>query len=449
MDRIRSRLTATLRSLALVVALMDPISARGQQLLDVIELGQEFIPLQISGNDSIHRFYLIGISEQGERLLGILDGNTNALELVDLGFDVFPGSVAANRATGEVFVASDPSVLQILDAFGGSRRDVPLTAIEFLAFGAPPSPRWLDVNGQTNTAYIFDWSRQAIGLYDVETQVVSPIELTDVFPLALAVNSSTNRAYVPAQSLTAEGELLVINGADLSVESISLGIDLFPNQAVAVNAVTNTIYLGGTLAGPNEKGLAIVNGADNTFRTLSLGTFEAQDLAVNPATNEVFAIGFTFDGDAQLVTIDGSDDSVSTFSLGTSGFFAAGLAVNRFTNRVYVAGNNEFGEQQVLVFGGGGCASSGAETLDGLIEAVSSLPTSAATLELLSSSLAAANRALDRGDNAAARLALTRFIRRLVRASNKDGADPDSLDLATANGLVCSASSILAGIAVP
>lgn len=442
------------RSNTLVLSLLLfllPQASRAQQLEGVVPLG-EFVPFTIAGNDSIDRFYLVGVSQLGDVPLVVLDGNNNSLRFVDIQDQglVIPDGIAANRNSGDVFVlAGFPPVIKIVDALKDEVTTIPIPDFQFFGFGAPPLPRFVAVNSETGIVYLLDalggggGSTGGIGVFDPTTQDFSVVPFADAFPLSIAVNSQTNMIYVPAVSLSGEGLLLAFNGADLSMTTISFGAEIFPFQAIGINDVTNTIYVGGT-DGPS-RGLAIVNGADNSFRFLPLGDVEPFDIAVNTQTNQIVSVARgAFQGGAFLTIVDGGTDRVEIIDLGV--FDVAGVAVNRFSGRVYVPGISEIGEPQILVFGPRVC-SSNVTSLAALRSEVEGLTASTETIQQLIGVLNNVERALNENRPKFARLRLALFQDKVVVLSSLSGGA--GIPLGEANDVYCSASNVLVGIEVP
>jgi hypothetical protein len=88
-------------------------------------------------------------------------------------------------------------------------------------------------------------------------------------------------------------------------------------------------------------------------------------------------------------------------------------------------------------------------TIPELLEEVSGLFTSVETQAALTESLQKAQQALDDSAPRRARTSLVQFMSRAVKASNRKGSDPNSIELSAGNRLVCGAGNVLTNITIP
>src|SRR5207244_11559630 len=104
-------------------------------------------------------------------------------------------------------------------------------------------------------------------------------------------------------------------------------------KAIAVNSVTNTVFLAGGGSSGSVPGsrLFVVSGSNNTLlRTIGIGSGPFS-IAVNPDSNSVYVVNFY---DWTISVVYGSLKSViSTVPVSCA---PNGLAVNPGTNRLYV-----------------------------------------------------------------------------------------------------------------
>ncbi len=152
-------------------------------------------------------------------------------------------------------------------------------------------------------------------------------------PVALAVNSSTNRIYVA----NAESEnVSVIDGASGSVIA-TIPVGSAP-RGVAADARANRVYVANS--GSNE--VTVIDGESNeVVATLPAGE-EPWDLAVDPNTGRVFV---TNRSSGTVSVIDGRHNLViGTVAVGD---LPTGVAVNPDRGRVYVA-SSESGDLAVV-----------------------------------------------------------------------------------------------------
>jgi YVTN family beta-propeller protein len=157
-------------------------------------------------------------------------------------------------------------------------------------------------------------------------------------PEGVAVNAVTNTIYV-ANELS--NTVSVIDGATNAVTA-TVGVGTSPN-GIAVNPTTDLIYVANNGAGT----VSVIDGAtDAVTATIPVGLFP-EGVAVNPVTDRIYVtngstrVGVGSCGNSVPYTvsvIDGVSNSVTTTIL--VGICPFGVAVNPSTNLVYVV--NEF-----------------------------------------------------------------------------------------------------------
>jgi len=152
------------------------------------------------------------------------------------------------------------------------------------------------------------------------------------YPVAIAVNPTTNKIYVVNQN---SNDLTVIDGTTYDTNTVLTGN--VPN-AVAVNAVTNKIYV----ANWGSASVTVVDGATNRTTTVSAGDHPFA-VAVNAITNKIYVANYASN---DVTVIDGATDRTTTASAGGNPF---ALAVNPATNKIYVA---DSGSDDVTIIDG-------------------------------------------------------------------------------------------------
>lgn len=145
---------------------------------------------------------------------------------------------------------------------------------------------------------------------------------------AVAVNSVTNRIYVAG--------VTVIDGATNTTTEVPAG-----GSAVAVNTVTNKIYTvtrGNPIKGPPSN-ITVIDGTTNATTTVTdpNATFPSA-VAVNPVTNKIYVTNLEPAGGA-ITVIDGDTNSTTTVKDPNASSPVA-VAVNLVTNKIYVANVN-------------------------------------------------------------------------------------------------------------
>jgi len=151
-------------------------------------------------------------------------------------------------------------------------------------------------------------------------------------PVALAVNSTTNKIYVVNQD---SNNVSVIDGATNNTTTVAVGTG---PAAIAINPLTNKIYVANCTAGT----VTVINGQTNGTATVAAGTCPYA-LAVNGVTNKIYVANF----DSNNVTvIDGATNHASSVSVGSHPY---AIAINTITNKIFTADN---GSNAVTVIDG-------------------------------------------------------------------------------------------------
>jgi hypothetical protein len=141
-------------------------------------------------------------------------------------------------------------------------------------------------------------------------------------PMAVAVNETTNRAYVVAHN---SSSVTVIDGKSRTVvATIKTGAG---PEAVAVNPVTNRVYT----VNSGENSVSVIDGATNTvIATVKTGS-NCNNIGVNPTTDKIYV---TNNFGHSVTVIDGSTNTATNVRVGQG---PRGIAVNAVTNKIYTA----------------------------------------------------------------------------------------------------------------
>jgi YVTN family beta-propeller protein len=146
-------------------------------------------------------------------------------------------------------------------------------------------------------------------------------------PVAVAVNPVTNTIYVANQN---SESVTVIDGSTNNITTtVTVGGE---PAAIAVDAVTNQVYVVNT----QSDTVTVIDGVTNNTTTVNVG-YTPDAVAVNPVTNKVYVANSG--GAGSVTVIDGFTHNTTTVNVG---YFPVAVAVNPVTNQVYVAnsGNN-------------------------------------------------------------------------------------------------------------
>jgi DNA-binding beta-propeller fold protein YncE len=265
----------------------------------------------------------------------VVNPSTNTIYVVDSG-DFCPDGCKPGTDYGHIFVVNGAT-----------------NAVTTLAYDPNVQfhPVFAAVNPVTNKLYVANYLSNNITIVDGATNTMTTIgDSNTVVPVALAVNSTTNKIYV----VTGD-HVTVIDGATNAMTSVIDPNAVNPN-AVVVNEATNKIYvanLGDDGQGNNNYGnITVIDGSDNSTTTvtdpnaLAPGTpgcilggsgCQFQPIAVDSATNKIYvANSGSFNGTTYNVTvIDGATNSTKTIS-DPNAYRPSLVTVDSTTNKIYV-----------------------------------------------------------------------------------------------------------------
>jgi len=188
-------------------------------------------------------------------------------------------------------------------------------------------PIALAVNPVTNTIYSVNRGGMNGGSVSVINGATNTVTAT-ISPLyavgyEAAVDPVTNRAYFTTEN----GTVTVVDGATNTVTatvSASRGFSF----GVAVDPLTNRIYVG------TDAGLAVIDGATNAVITTVPG-FLGGSVAVNPVTDTVYVTGSDSQGNQNIYVINGATDAVrATIPLDR---IPGSLTVDSASNTLYLS----------------------------------------------------------------------------------------------------------------
>jgi hypothetical protein len=452
--------------LTLSLSVLPATTAQAQRVIDRIDL-HDFEPRTMKESRLTNQSYVPGRSfVDGSEGVTVVNNASGALSFLSLGDWSLKGGLDVDQKTGRGYTTlfhpfASGIAVGFIDASGTE-----LNTFEIFGFRpeerpVPPAQPLIATNEVTGHVFLLgdDGAQPAVGIFDPSIQqsysqqllglVIVPLPGVAFFSApGIAVNSQTNQVYVPAQTIEGQSVLVVIDAATASVvQTVIFGEDFFFPLSLAVNETTNRIYVTGNGL-TSIWAVAEVNGADYSIEVIPTGEFQPYDIAISEPSDQVLLAGNGPENGGEVRIIDAVSRTTRSIPLGS--FTPYGVSINPATGNAYVAGIDfgpDFGTF-VLAIGEPVCDAE-PTTVGAIRTQVLGLPTSEATIDDLVSSLDAAARSLGRGDNESARLAMTRFIRRLVEASNLAPSDPNHLDLTLANDLVCSGSNVLIGVQLP
>jgi YVTN family beta-propeller protein len=319
---------------------------RGYLLLVLIAIAAQLVgqslvntgsqPFAVAVNPATNKIYVLN----GQGSVTVIDGATNVTQDVNVGNA--PVAIAVNPVTNKAYVAcsGNGTVWVITEGGDGIFRGRRLPGISL-------NPQAIIVNPVTNKIYVAASNGPISSTFNPNGVVFAIDGTNDTVtttipggknPFAIALNPVTNKIYVANNANGSNATVSVIDGSiDTVVESIGVGNS--PN-ALAVNPVTNKVYV------INALGLSVIDGVSNTIRTTTPLTIDniLTAIAINPVTNFIY---ITAPG--TLIAVDGATDRLPQLALIGGGPLA--LAVNSLTNRIYVTDNAANGH--VVVVDGG------------------------------------------------------------------------------------------------
>jgi YVTN family beta-propeller protein len=250
-----------------------------------------------------------------------IDGATN--EITQLSVGPYPLSVKVNPITNKIYVLSlsvgtSTRDLTVIDGSTSQATQVDVGVVPVVGSVLEP----LAVNPVTNMIYVANQGNNSVTIIDGSTNETASVPTVDG-AYALAVNPATNKIYVPAGYGPSPSSVTVIDGATHATETIKT-VDSRPAMAVAVNSVTNKIYIS-----EYDGALTVIDGATNGTTSVPVGgTIPA--IAVNPVTNKIY---LTNDAGNSVTVIDGATNGRTAVPVGAG---PVAIAVNPATNTIYV-----------------------------------------------------------------------------------------------------------------
>ena len=210
------------------------------------------------------------------------------------------------------------------------------------------NPVAVAVNPVTNKIYVANCVKRSgrslptgtVTVIDGNTNVTTDVPV-GICPSAVAVNPVTNKIYIAnfgsfcliGNWCINYGSVTVIDGATNHTITITDPNAKNP-RAVAVNPVTNKIYVANNLS----QNVTVIDGASNSIKTVPLTGTYPYDIAVDTTTNQIYVTNFLFGsvaGSKPIYVIDGFT-SRSTTVTDPKAADPFAVAVNSVTNKIYV-----------------------------------------------------------------------------------------------------------------
>jgi YVTN family beta-propeller protein len=181
-------------------------------------------------------------------------------------------------------------------------------------------PMAVAVNETTNKAYVVNHNSNSIAVIDGKTRTAIATIRTGAGPESIAVNPLTNKVYV---ANAAESSVTVIDGAtDTVAATVPTGSNC---NALAVNPTTNRIYVANNFG----HSVTVIDGATNLATTFRVGQ-GPRAIAVNPATTKIYTANY---GSKDATEIDGASNATTSVPTGKHPW---AIAVDSRANMTYV-----------------------------------------------------------------------------------------------------------------
>jgi YVTN family beta-propeller protein len=193
----------------------------------------------------------------------------------------------------------------------------PQTLLTTIATGSQPVA--LAINTATNRIYVANQNSNSVTVIDEATDDTATISVGS-YPTAIAVNPGTNKIYVANQS---SNNVTVIDGSSNFTTVIAAGRS---PQALAVNSVTNQIFV----ANYRDNSVTAINGSNNLTYTIPVGDYPSA-ISVNSSTNEIYVANLNSN---TVTVINGNTGRTTTVAVGS---YPKAVAINALTNKIYVA----------------------------------------------------------------------------------------------------------------
>ncbi|HEY1240982.1 MAG TPA: ThuA domain-containing protein [Bryobacteraceae bacterium] len=189
-----------------------------------------------------------------------------------------------------------------------------------LTIATGPGPMAIAVNETTNKAYVINRGNNSVAVIDGKSRSVLRTIPTGSGPEGIAVNAVTNRVYV---ANAGDSAVTVIDGgSDAAIATIRAGSYC---QALAVNPATNKIYVANNYG----HSVTVIDGVSHATATVRVGQ-GPRGIVVNPVTNKVYTANY---GSKDASEIDGATGSVKSIPTGKHPWM---LAVDSRANKIYV-----------------------------------------------------------------------------------------------------------------
>jgi YVTN family beta-propeller protein len=276
---------------------VDVIDAATNQRIAQVNVGIYFSDIVL--NPLTNKIYVrdAGPGYPDTGCIAVIDGATNSVQKLYPG--AYPMALAINPVTNKIYVASYHSLLTVIDGATNNMTQIAL---------GDSVPHGISINPVTNKIYVSvsdaqeDTAQGTIAVVDGDDNSVTLVPITSGFPYDCPVVSPTyNKAFVA----TAYHSLSVLDAANNVTTVATDSMPLSP----AINSLTNKVYI------PNYFGsnVTVYNTAAEMSENLEIGD-RPEQVAVNPLTNRAYVSSSIWG----VKTIVGTGGEAATTPLGNA-----------------------------------------------------------------------------------------------------------------------------------
>ena len=221
----------------------------------------------------------------------------------------YPRAVAVDSLRNKIYVGNtgDDNTVTVIDGNTFATVSVPVSG----------TPGNLAVNKVTNKVYVL--TSTALAVIDGATLNVTEVGIAGASNLA--INEITNKIYVSA------GFVIVVDGETLSMQTLNV----YGSNDIVSDQRNNKVYLSYFEGGA----IAVIDGANNSFVSVSTGTTLQGPLAVDTYANKIYALSFGNYPDGLLTIVDGSTLALTNLTI-HNGFYGDLLAIDERTHKAFI-----------------------------------------------------------------------------------------------------------------
>jgi YVTN family beta-propeller protein len=290
----------------LLLLLVVVTSMPAQQVTRTVQVGQG--PLNISVNPVTNKAYIANVFGNS---VSVLDGATNTVTTVPVG--ISPWAVAVNPATNKIYSADGVGTVTVID--GATNASIAITL-------ASP-PEGIVADAETNRIYAMCPLADSVAVIDGATNTVMATVPVGDGPSGIALNPVTNKIYVSNRGYGGAGHTVtVIDGATNATTTVEVG---YNPLELAVNPVSNKIYVTNALS----NSVTEIDGATNVPVTVNVGA-NPIGIAIDTVRNKVYVANLLSN---TVTVIDGTTHATATVNADVE---PRAIAVDTLTGQVYV-----------------------------------------------------------------------------------------------------------------